>query len=70
MEIKQQSVKDVKKRAPKQKVGTSLTFSAEELMVLARYIAAGNVLLQTNHHIISRIKGALTRLGLESPKGL
>lgn len=60
----------VKKGAPKQKVGTTLTFSAEELMALARYVAAGMILLQTKHSVVARIKGALTRLGLQSPKGL
>lgn len=59
-----------KKRAPKQKAGTTLTFSAEELMAIVRYIDAGMVLLQTNHPVIARIKGALTRLGLKSPRGL
>lgn len=60
----------VKKRAPKQKKGTTLTFSAEELANLARYISAGTMLLQTDHPVVSRIKGALTRLGLSIPKGL
>lgn len=59
-----------KRHAPKQKLGTTLTFSAEELMGLARYIAAGMILLQTKHSVVARIKGALTRLGLQSPKGL
>ena len=58
-----------KRRAPKQKIGTTLTFSAEEMMALARYLAAGTLLLQTNHPVTGRIKGALTRLGLQSPKG-
>ena len=62
--------KSNKKRAPKQKVGTTLTFSVEEMMALARYIAAGLVLLQTGHPVIGRVKGALTRLGLQTPKGL
>lgn len=61
---------NTKKHAPKQKLGTTLTFSGEELMSLVRYIDAGMVLLQTNHPVIARIKGALTRLGLKSPKGL
>lgn len=60
----------IKKQAPKQKVGTTLTFSGEELMALARYIAAGILLLQTSHPVIGRVKGALTRKGLKSPKGL
>ena len=67
METKQGSSK---KKASKQKPGTTLTFSADELTALSRYIAAGVVLLQTNHPVIGRIKGALTRLGLQNPKGL
>lgn len=67
MEIQQTNTK---KRAPKQKPGTTLTFSAEELMSLVRYIDAGMVLLQTNHPVVARIKGALTRLGLKPPEGL
>ncbi len=67
MEIKQG---DNKKKALKQKVGTTLTFSVDELIALARYIAAGVVLLQTDHPVRGRIKGALTRLGLQTPKGL
>lgn len=62
--------KNVKKFAPKQKRGTTLTFSADELSALARYISAGMVLLQTNHPVTGRIKGALTRLGLPTPKPL
>lgn len=59
-----------KKRAAKQKKGTTLTFSADELVALARYITAGMVLLQTNHPVTGRIKGALTRLGLPTPPGM
>ena len=62
--------KNQQKLAPKQKKGTTLTFSAEELSVLIRYIAAGTVLLQTTHPVIARIKGALTRIGLSTPKGI
>lgn len=61
---------NLKKFAPKQKRGTTLTFSADELSTLARYIAAGMVLLQTKHPVTSRIKGALTRIGLPHPNGL
>ncbi len=61
---------NIKKAASKQKRGTTLTFSADELSALARYIAAGMVLLQTDHPVTGRIKGALTRIGLPTPKGL
>jgi len=52
------------------KKGTTITFTAEELTALARYVAAGSVLLQTDHPVTARIKTGLTRLGLPRPKGL
>lgn len=52
------------------KKGTAITFTAAEINALARFVAAGNLLLQTNHPVIARIKAALTRLGLPVPKGL
>lgn len=61
---------NVKKRAPKQKRGTTLTFSADELITLARYVSFGKILLQRDDSVISRIKGALSRLGMSSPEGL
>jgi len=67
MEIKKDTAK---KYALKQKRGTTLTFTADELTALARYISAGMVLLQTSHPVLGRIRGGLTRLGLESPPGL
>lgn len=52
------------------KKGTSITFTADEINALAKYVAAGTLLLQTSHPVISRIKAAITRLGLPIPKGL
>lgn len=49
---------------------TAVTFTADDLTALARYIGAGMVLLQTNHSVIPKIKAALSRLGLPTPKGL
>lgn len=68
MKIEKNSRK--KHLAAKQKAGTTLTFSADEVDALARYIAAGMVLLRIQHSVVGRIKGALTRLGLQSPPGL
>lgn len=67
MDVKKENSK---KRAPKQKRGTSLTFSIDELMELAKYIAAGTVLLQVKPSVTTRIKSALSRLGIQSPPGL
>lgn len=52
------------------KLGTSITFTADDLTALARYVSAGLVFLQTGHPVIAKIKAALTRLGLPTPKGL
>jgi hypothetical protein len=52
------------------KKGTAVTFSADELSALARYVSAGVVLLQTPHPVIAKLKGALTRIGLPVPHGL
>jgi hypothetical protein len=59
-----------KKRAQKRKVGTTITFTPEELIELARYVAAGMVLLQVKPSVTTRIKSALSRLRLQSPPGL
>lgn len=60
----------VKREKPHRKNGTTITFNAEELAALARYVSAGVLLLQTSHPVISRLKAALTRVGLPTPKGL
>jgi hypothetical protein len=59
-----------RKRATKQKKGTTLTFTADELMELAKYVAAGMVMLQTKPSVTTRIKSALSRLGLQTPPTL
>lgn len=56
--------------AGNKKLGTSITFTGEDLTALSRYVEAGVVLLQTSHPVIAKIKAALTRLGLSKPKGL
>ncbi len=50
-------------RRRKRKQGTALTFTAEELAVLNRVIAVGQAVLKVEHPVISRLKGAMTRLG-------
>lgn len=57
-------------RAVKQKVGTTLTFTHEELMELVKYVAAGMVLLQVKPAVTRRLKSALSRLGMQNPPGL
>lgn len=59
-----------KKTTSHAKVGTTITFNKDELTALSKYVAAGIVLLQSTHPVISRLKSALTRAGVEKPKGL
>ena len=60
--------KSAENKVASRKLGTTITFTAEELAALARYISAGVVLLQTSHPVISKVKAALTRLGMSTPK--
>lgn len=55
------------KRRPR---ATSVTFSAEDLTALAGLLAAGQVMLQRSAPVVSRLKAAMTRLGVTVPKGL
>ena len=70
--MEEQEIRNLKKEGVNnhRKKGTAITFTADEISALARFVAAGNLLLQTNHPVIARIKAALTRLGLPVPKGL
>ena len=54
----------------KQKRGTTITFTGEELLELAKFVSAGTVLLQVKPKVASRIKTGLSRLGLHVPAGL
>ena len=51
---------------------TSISFTDEDLMALARLIQAGQVILQDEQRpsVIGRIKAAMTRLGVAIPYGL
>lgn len=49
---------------------TSMSFSADDLKALAHLVAAGQVLLQTRHPVVARLKAALSRLKLSAPQGL
>ena len=51
---------------------TTVTYSGEELAVLAGYIAAGIVLLRvsTPHPAVSKFKAAMSRLKVAIPRGL
>lgn len=51
---------------------TSISFSEEDLLALARLIQAGQVMLQAEERaaVVGRIKAAMTRLGIAIPYGL
>ena len=51
---------------------TSISFSSEDLLALARLIQAGEVLLRDEQRppVVARIKAAMTRLGISQPSGL
>jgi len=57
-------------KAAKDKRTTSISFTADELRVLAQLVAAGQVMLQTSCPAVVRLKAAMTRLGVPTPKGL
>ncbi len=59
-----------KKRALKQKRGTTMTFSADDLTTLVHLVNAGMVLIPLKHPVTARLKAALTRLGLTIPPRL
>jgi hypothetical protein len=49
---------------------THVQFADDELAALARFLAAGRVLLQEDYPpVVGRLKAAMTRLGAETPKG-
>lgn len=50
---------------------TKVQLSGEDLAALTRFVAAGQVLLQTDYPpVVARLKAAMTRLGVPVPKGL
>jgi hypothetical protein len=50
-------------------VRTAVSFTAEDLEDIARILAAGQALLRTSAPVVSRLKAAMTKLGV-STKGL
>jgi len=47
-----------------------VTFTAEDLNVLAKVLAAGQVMLPTNHPVLWRLKAAMTRMRVVVPRGV
>lgn len=63
---------DGKSQSLKRVERTSISFSEEDLVALARLIQVGQVMLQAEERppVVGRIKAAMTRLGITIPYGL
>jgi hypothetical protein len=55
---------------PRVKRSTVVTFTAEDLNVLAKVLAAGQVMVPTSHPVLWRLKAAMTRMGVVVPRGV
>jgi len=49
---------------------TTISFSGDDLTALGRLAGAGQLVLQTGHPVLARLKAAMTRLRVPVPKGL
>lgn len=49
---------------------TTISLSGDDLAALGRLLSAGQVMLQLRHPVLGRVKAAMTRLGLPSPRGM
>ena len=65
-------IEESKAGAKDRRLTTAVTYSGDELAVLAEYVAAGLVILRvtTPHPAVSKLKAALSRLGIKPPHGL
>jgi hypothetical protein len=57
------------KQKPHKKKAVRITLSADDLSALTRHVTPGNVLLQTDHPVLTQLKKALTRMGIPRPPG-
>ena len=57
-------------RPPKRLPKTSISFSSSELEDLGRLLAVGQSVLQKRAAVSSRLKAAMTRVGVPVPPGL
>ena len=49
---------------------TKVTFSSSDLATLGKLVSAGQIVLPTEHAVITKLKGAMSRMGLPVPKGM
>ena len=70
MPRKARNTKDSPREPKPWRQATTLTFSTQDLLALTRLVAAGQVVLNTTHPVVSRLKAAITRMGLIVPQGL
>lgn len=61
-----------RKAAAKKARTTSVSLNERDLAVLGRLVAAGQVILESTkaEPVVARLKAAMTRLGVQTPKGL
>lgn len=62
-----------RKKAPAPKATTAITFTAQDLETLGRLVTAGQAILGGHgpaHPAVTRLKAAMTRLGVPTPRGL
>jgi hypothetical protein len=57
-------------RPPKKPTTTSVSFSATDLEDLGQLLAVGQAILQKPAPVVARLKAAMTRTGVVTPKGL
>jgi hypothetical protein len=61
--------RDMKRAAAPTIKRTTVTFTAKDLDDLARVLAAGHALLRQSFPVVSRLKAAMTKMGIAT-KGL
>ena len=49
---------------------TKVTLSSSDLVTLGKLVSAGQIVLPTEHAVITKLKGAMSRMGLPVPKGM
>jgi hypothetical protein len=57
-------------RPPKKPQKTSVSFSVADLEDLGQLLAVGQAILQKPAPVVARLKAAMTRIGVSTPKSL
>ena len=62
--------KQHKQQKKKMERTTKVTFTSSDLTTLGKLVSAGQIVLPTEHAVITKLKGAMSRMGLPVPKGM